>query len=91
MQNKADILKMPLEVPDIPEATSLGLAILAGIGSGVYSGFKEAAEKTKKSFKMYLPDEKNTVIYDNIYKNIFSDLYGTIRKISYNIRKYIKK
>jgi len=90
MQNKADILKMPLEVPDIPEATSLGLSMLAGIGSGLYSSIKDAEEHIKKPSRIFLPDKNNAVLYDDIYNNLFSDLYGTIRKISYNIRKYIK-
>ncbi len=36
MQNKADITGLPIEVPDVEEATPLGAAILAGIGVGLY-------------------------------------------------------
>ena len=90
MQNKADILNMTLEVPDIPEATSLGLAILAGIGSGVYGSLSDAAGSIKKPFKIFSPEKKNVETYESIYNNIYIDLYETIKKVSYNIRKYIK-
>jgi glycerol kinase len=36
MQNKADVVGRPIEVPDVEEATPLGVAILAGIGVGLY-------------------------------------------------------
>ena len=38
MQNKADVVGRPIEVPDVEEATPLGAAILAGIGVGLYRG-----------------------------------------------------
>ena len=36
MQNKADVLGTPVEVPDLDEAVPLGAAVLAGIGVGLY-------------------------------------------------------
>ena len=88
MQNKADILNMNIEVPDIPEATSLGLAILAGLGSGTYKSLKDAAEMIQKPVRSFSPDSENVKIYEQIYNNIFINLYKTIKEISYNIRKY---
>ena len=89
MQNKADILNMKIEVPEIPEATSLGLAILAGTGSGYYANLEDGMEKTKKSVQVFIPNEKNNIIYNNIYNNIHVKLYETIKKINFNINKYI--
>ena len=42
MQNKADMLGRPIEVPDVEEATPLGAAILAGIGVGLYHDVHDA-------------------------------------------------
>ena len=36
MQNKADVVGKPIEVPQLDEAVPLGAAILAGIGTGIY-------------------------------------------------------
>jgi xylulokinase len=36
MQNKADMVGLPLEVPEVEDATPLGAAMLAGIGVGIY-------------------------------------------------------
>ena len=89
MQNKADILNMKIEVPEIPEATSLGLAILAGIGSGYYADLEDSMEKIKKPVRIFTPDERNNIIYSNIYNNIHVELYKTIKKINFDINKYI--
>ncbi|MBM3705231.1 MAG: hypothetical protein FJW66_01765 [Actinobacteria bacterium] len=90
MQNKSDILNLALEVPDIPEATSLGLAILAGMGSGIYKNPAEAIDTIKKSVKVFIPDKVNSEIYSSIYDNIYTDLSKTVWKISYDIKKFIK-
>lgn len=90
MQNKADILNMKIEVPKIPEATSLGLAILAGIGSGFYTDLEDGMNKTNKSVRIFTPDEMNNIIYSNIYDNIYSEMYKTIKEVNLNINKFIK-
>lgn len=45
MQLKADLLGIPVEVPDQPEPGTLGAALLAGVGNGTYSSLSEAAER----------------------------------------------
>jgi sugar (pentulose or hexulose) kinase len=42
MQNKADVTGLPVEVPEVEEATPLGAAILAGIGVGLYRDEQDA-------------------------------------------------
>ena len=42
MQNKADVVGRPIEVPDVEEATPLGAAILAGIGMGLFEDEEDA-------------------------------------------------
>jgi glycerol kinase len=37
MQFQADILGVPVVVPEVPETTALGAALLAGVGAGVFS------------------------------------------------------
>ena len=44
MQMQADILGVPVLVAPFDEATALGTIICAGVGSGVYESFPEAAE-----------------------------------------------
>ena len=62
-QIKADVTGKVIEVSSSDNATALGAAILAGVGVGVYPGFKEAVNQTSGTTKTYLPDEKNHRIY----------------------------
>ena len=43
VQSKAFINGLRLYVPQIPEATATGAALIAGVGSGVYNSFEKAA------------------------------------------------
>ena len=42
MQNKADVTGKIIEVPALEEATTLGAALLAGIGLGIYKDEQDA-------------------------------------------------
>jgi xylulokinase len=43
MQLKADLLGIPVQVAQVPEPGTLGAAMLAGVGAGVYGSVAEAA------------------------------------------------
>ncbi len=63
----ADVLKLPVRVPAVREATALGAAMLAGVGAGIYSGIDEAAERCVKWDAVYEPDPANSAVYDEMY------------------------
>jgi len=65
----ADVLGIPVEVPVVKEATSLGAAIMAGKGIGIYKNEKEAARALVKTEKVFSPDANNREMYDKAYKN----------------------
>ncbi|MBP7737361.1 MAG: glycerol kinase GlpK [Spirochaetes bacterium] len=54
MQFQADILDIPVLLPEITESTALGAAYLAGITGGVYGSISEIAKNNKISSK-YTP------------------------------------
>jgi glycerol kinase len=54
MQFQADILNIPVLMPQITESTALGAAYLAGITSGLYNSISEIAKNNKISLK-YTP------------------------------------
>lgn len=56
MQNKADVLGRPVEVPAVDEATPLGAAILAGIGVGIYADEQEAFQRVYRPGRTFQPD-----------------------------------
>jgi len=67
-QMKSDVTNQIIKVPYSDHATALGAAILAGVGCGVYASFEEAIAKTVTIKKIYRPDEKNHMKYNEFYK-----------------------
>jgi len=84
MQNKADILGLPIEAPEIEEATPLGAAILAGIGVGLYREEQEAFERVYRPGKTYLPDSKLASKYAGGYQ-IYRQLYPALKQVSHQL------
>jgi sugar (pentulose or hexulose) kinase len=62
MQLKADLLGMPVEICEQAEPGTLGAALLAGVGSGVYVSLSEAAARTRIA-RRFEPDERRAARY----------------------------
>jgi xylulokinase len=84
MQNKADVLGLPIEVPEVEEATPLGAAILAGIGIGMYRDEQDAFEQVCKPGKTYQPDSQLAARYAEWYQ-IYKQLYPTLKLVSHQL------
>ena len=84
MQNKADVLGLPIEVPEVEEATPLGAAILAGIGIGLYRDEQDAFEQVYKPGKTYQPDTQLAAKYGEWYQ-IYKQLYPALKPVSHRL------
>lgn len=62
-QIKADVTGKTIKVPASDTATTLGAAILAGIGTGVYGSYQEAVEKTIRITRVQHPDPDRHACY----------------------------
>lgn len=75
-----DTFALPVETSKSSEAPALGVAILAAVGSGVYSDVKTACDKMIPSdSSVTAPDEQNTKLYHS-YHNIYSSLYNSLKE-----------
>ena len=84
-QIKADVTGTTILVPASDTATTLGAAILAGVGTGEYKSFEEAVAGTIRIDRTHEPDMKAHDIYMRyyeIYLEIYDKLKGTMQKIS---------
>ena len=63
----ADTMGIPVSVPVIKEATALGTAILAGVGSGIYGSVQEASQSLCKIEKTYEPNLKHHQCYTELF------------------------
>lgn len=81
-QIKADITGKRIVVPSSDTATTLGAAILAGIGVGVYRSYEEAVEMTVKVTRIHEPDmEKHRTHLKNYdtYLSLYDNLKGLMK------------
>lgn len=82
-QIKADVTGKTIKVSTSDTATTLGAAILAGVGVGVYKSFEEAVEKTVTVTKKYSPNINNNREYNIQYKTylqLYKDLKGIMNQ-----------
>ena len=79
-QIKADVTGCGIEVPGSDTATTLGAAMLAGVGTGVWQGFEEAARQTIRVNRTYEPDPAVKEIYDRGYET-YRKLYGNLKDL----------
>lgn len=79
-QIKSDVTGRTIEVPASDTATTLGAAILAGIGTGVYQTYEEAVAKTIKVSKVYKPNTENHELYEH-YMEIYLELIKSLSPV----------
>lgn len=79
-QIKSDITGKTIEVPSSDTATTLGAAILAGVGTGVYENFEEAVALTVKVNRSHEPNENTFPCYENNYRK-YRKLYENLKDI----------
>ncbi len=79
-QLKADITGKDIVVPYADEATTLGAAILAGVGVGVYGDFHEARERTLKIRRRHTHSDADAAVYDRAYQT-YLKLYESLKEL----------
>lgn len=79
----SDILGKPILIPAHNDS-SFGVAMLAGVGVGIFKDLKDAVKKCVKINGKILPNEKDMQYYQKmfaIYKKIHDDLVGTYQTL----------
>ncbi len=66
-QIKADVTGLPITTAGSDNATTLGAAILAGVGTGFYGSFEEAVRDTVRVQASYTPDPERHAVYEEGY------------------------
>lgn len=68
LQLTADILKKPLTRLKINEAGTLGAAIIAGKGAGLFSSLPEGVKEMVNTERVFEPDQKQSELYSRNYQ-----------------------
>ncbi len=87
-QIKADVLQKSLDVLDFQESSSLGAALLGGIGSGVYHSFEEAGHvaRINSGVNRIDPNPSMKERYDQIFA-LYKQLYPQTREIVHSLAR----
>ncbi len=83
-QMMADIFNCPVVTSTNTQGPALGVAILAGVGAGIYSSVPEACGKILKYSNPQNAVEANTAKYANFYK-IYTNLYPALKDSYHNL------
>lgn len=87
MQIKADVSGCEIEVSTISEATLLGAALVAGIGSGIYQNEEEARSSMVSSPDfIYQPSSTHHQMYQQLYQEGFLTLQKPLRHLGTKTR-----
>ena len=77
-QLQADVYKSPLVLTNASEGPAYGVALLAGVGTGVWSSVEEACKRAIKQTQKIAPKAKMSTVYDRHYA-VYDELYGDLK------------
>ena len=68
------MIGLPTRRADVSDSALLGAAMVAAVGSGLYSSLTEACEKMMRFSEDACPDEETHATYQKVYR-LYKDLY----------------
>ena len=74
----ADVFDCPVQTIKSSEGPALGVAILAGVGAGVYESVESACEKLVKPADVFEPNRQNAAVYARYHK-LYQQLYPALK------------
>ena len=87
MQLTADIFGLPTARPHVYEASGLGAAIDAAVGVGLHPDFHSAVAAMTRVGETFSPDPKNHKVYDQLYNEIYLQMYKKLQPFYKKIRR----
>ena len=84
-QIKADVLGLPILVPEVIDAAVSGAAIVAALGIGAYPDRAAATAAMVRVARRFEPDPAYVEKYDVLY-GVYAQLYPTLREINWKLR-----
>lgn len=81
----ADLYNCPVKTVSSKEGPSLGVAILASVGAGIYDSVPQACKAIVKTDKIQNPQDENVSVYESyyqLYREIYPALKASFTKLS---------
>ena len=77
-QLQADVYNAPIVLTNASEGPAYGVAILAGVGTGVWGSVEEACKSAIRQTKKVTPNKKRAGQYERFYRT-YDKLYGDLK------------
>ena len=87
MRIKATVLDRTITVVGVEEATSLGAAILGGIGAGVYADVPSALKELRYAETPIEPVPDQAPLYDALFHQVYRQIYPSLRNVHHAIHR----
>jgi xylulokinase len=81
LQVKADVCNRPVLAAAVPEAVSVGAALLAGLAIGMFKDEAQAAATVACDFQRYEPGAQRAQMYDRWYNETYVRMYPALRQL----------
>jgi xylulokinase len=85
MRIKASVFDRIITVVGVEEATSLGAAILGGIGAGVFADVTSALGELRYAETLVEPVVEEVPLYDAAFRRVYRRIYPALREVHHEI------
>jgi xylulokinase len=83
-QIRADVTQIPFERAKVTEGTATGIALLTGLGIGLYKDLGEATHRIAPVEKTYEPNPANGLVYEKlgqVQRRVYEDLCQSFKDL----------
>lgn len=87
MQITADVFGMPAARPHTPEASGLGAAICAAVGTGLHADWDSAVAAMTRPGTVFDPDPRTRETYEHLYRDVYLKMYGRLKPLYARMRE----
>ena len=87
MDIKATVLGQTITVFEAREATSLGAAILGGVGAGIYADVPSAPRELHHTTTAIDPVEDQVALYEALFDQVYQQVYPALRPLHHTIHR----
>ncbi|MGC9324140.1 MAG: FGGY-family carbohydrate kinase [Desulfomonilia bacterium] len=81
VQIASDIFNLPVSRMETSEICTLGAAIDAAVGCGMYPSFEEAVTSMVRKGRTFEPVEENRRVYDDLYQGVYKKTYSVLEPL----------
>jgi len=81
LQLTSDIFGLPVSRPHLYEASGLGAAIDAAVGSGIHTDFNSAVVAMTRPGETFVPNPQTHARYNELYHEVYKKMYKQLRPL----------